>query len=292
MSEPIIDEGLWDRVRDNEQHYSRLLDIDKQHFARQFETVLSSPELPYSSFAHSFFDPDVDWSKFQTGESIEVSNADLNRILSGGISAGSLGMIGGCKTLPRANVFFDFESPIDWDRRIGELHRSIGLACPHARGPEGVQGVDGIPSVSHEVIVMPRVNLPNWSKEILKFQSGDVEVTEVQGPAISQAEHDLHLHMIGSMFQTLAPEIRDAAKLIGNEEAIDVVLDSLGGSPYMENLDELTPEQIAIHNPPVKPMYRIPPRPEPKPRCEVSKRKSVAKAARKRAQAGRKKNRG
>lgn len=178
-----------------------------------------------------------------------------------------------CREQERHGIEYDIRGP---------------LAC----APKGVEGVDGIPSERLAVIVNPSKNIPDWSKEILKFQSGDEEVTEVQGTPVPQTVEELNTHVIGSMLRMFAPGIRDAAKLIGNEEAIDTVLDAMGGSPYMENLDELTPEQIAIHNPPVKPVYRIPPRPEPKPRKEVSKRKSVAKAARKRAQAGRKKNRG
>lgn len=288
MSEPIIDEGLWDRIRDNEKHYSRLLGMPKQG---DFRMTFSAPNCSDSLF-DDMFKRDIDWTTLQTGEHIQITtNEDLERILRGGIGIGSMGFFGGRKTLPR-EVFFDFEAPIDWDRRIGELHKSLGLACPHARGPQGVEGVDGIPSERLAAIVNPSKNIPDWSKEILKFQSGDEEVTEVQGTPVPQTVEELNTHVIGSMLRMFAPGIRDAAKLIGNEEAIDTVLDAMGGSPYMENLDELTPEQIAIHNPPVKPVYRIPPRPEPKPRKEVSKRKSVAKAARKRAQAGRKKNRG
>lgn len=288
MSEPIIDEGLWDRIRDNEKHYSRLLGTPKQG---DFRVTFSSPNCS-DHLLDDMFNRDIDWSTLQTGEHIQITtNEDLERILRGGISAGSMGFFGGRKTLP-PEVFFDFEAPIDWDRRIGELHKALGLACPHARGPKGVEGVDGIPSERLAVTVNSPKNIPDWSKEILKFQSGDEEVTEVQGRPVPQTVEELHTHVMGSMFQMFAPGIRSAAKLIGNEEAIDTVLDAMGGSPYMENLDELTPEQIAMHNPPVKPVYRIPPRPEPKPRKEVSKRKSVAKAARKRAQAGRKKNRG
>jgi len=287
MSEPIIDEGLWDRLRDCQKHYARLLHMDRKNFERQFEIQMSSPELPYSSFA-SLFNLES-WNANKDGTGIE-----LTELFKNGLSIdASMRVFGKHRNAAPPNTFFDFEYSDSVARaRIFE-QLGIGRMCPNARGEEGEQGTDGIPSVRHTVIVNPSpIKLPDWSKEILKFQSDGVEVAEVQGPAISQSEHDLHMHLIGSMFQTFAPEIRDAAKLIGNEEAIDVVLDSLGGSPYMENLDPLTPEQIAIHNPPVKPMYRIPPRPEPKPRCEVSKRKSVAKAARKRSQAGRKKNRG
>ena len=287
MSEPNIDEGLWDRIRDNEEHYSRLLSTPKQG---DFRVTFSSPNCSDSLF-DDMFNRGIDWSSLLTGEHIQITtNEDLERILRGGIGAGSMGFFGGRKTVP-PEVFFDFEAPIDWDRRIGELHKALGLACPHARGPKGVEGVDGIPSERLAVIVNRSKNIPDWSKEILKFQSGDEEVTEIT-ETHPVPRDDAALHMIGSMFQTYAPELRDVAKLVGSEEAIDTVLDAMGGSPYIENLDELTPEQIAIHNPPVKPVYRIPPRPEPKPRKEVSKRKSVAKAARKRAQAGRKKNRG
>lgn len=287
MSEPIVDEGLWDRVRDNEKHYARLLDVNQQHFARQFDAILSSPELPYSTFS-SLFDLDG-WNSKNKETGVE-----LTELFKNGLSIdASMRLHGKVRNVPpTSNMFFDFEYSDSVARARIMESLGIGRMCPNARGANGPDGAEGIPSVRHVVIVNPSVKLPDWSKEILKFQSDDVEVTEVQGTAIPQSEHDLHMHMIGSMFQTFAPEIRDAAKLIGNEEAIDVVLDSLGGSPYMENLDPLTPEQIAIHNPPVKPAYRIPSHPEPKPRKEVSKRKSVAKAARKRTQAGRKKNRG
>lgn len=286
MNEPI-DEGLWDRIRDNEKHYSRLLHMNQKHFEGQFEISISTPDIPNFDFSSLFSLDGWNANKEHTG-------VEITELYKNGLSIdASMRLQGKVRNVPPSNMFFDFEytDSVARARILREL--GIGLACPHACGEKGEEGVDGIPNVRHEVIVMPSpIKLPDWSKEILKFQSGDTEVEEVEGPAISQSDADLHMHLMGSMFQTFAPEIRDAAKLIGNEEAIDIVMDAFGGSPYMENLDELTPEQIAIHNPPVKPVYRVPPRPEPKPRCEVSKRKSVAKAARKRAQAGRKKNRG
>lgn len=277
MSEPIIDEGLWDRVRDNEKHYARLLELNKINFARQFEIQMSTPELPYSSFA-SLFNLES-WNANKEGTGVE-----LTELFKRGLTlSGSMRLLGKPTHSPNANMFFDFEYSDSVARARIVEQLGIGRMCPNARGANGPDGAEGIPSVRHTVIVNPSpIKLPDWSKEILKFQSDEVEETEVP-------KTDGAMDLIGAMLHTYSPEILGAARMLGNEEAVQTVIDSF---PYEQNLDPLTPEQIAIHNPPVKPVYRIPPRPEPKPRKEVSKRKSVAKAARKRTQAGRKKNRG
>lgn len=276
MSEPIIDEGLWDRVRDNEQHYARLLHSNKKQLDGQFEITISTPDFPH--FATSMAEL---WS--WSGTQMFTSKEDIERVLSGGLNYPSMGAIlPKTRSLPQ-EVFFDLEKPIDWAERLKEL----GLACPHAVGEQGTTGVDG----KKEAVFMPfrAFPKPDWSKEILKLQDGTEEIVDLKESI--PVSDEMAMHMMGSFLAHASPELRRVSRIVGNEEAVDTVLDALA-SPYMENLEPLTPEQIAIHNPPVKPVYRIPPRPEPKPRREISKRKSVAKAARQRTKAGRKKNRG